>query len=128
MKKIEAIEDIKELVYTFYDKVRKDELLGPVFDERIQDRWPAHLEKMVCFWQTVLLDDHTYQGAPFPPHATLPVEKRHFDRWVLLFNETIEDLFYGERADEALWRAEKMSEMFQMKMAYYQERGSHPLM
>lgn len=127
MKKIEKIEDIRELVYTFYDKIREDKLLADIFNERIQDRWPEHLEKMVTFWQTVLLDDRTYQGAPFPPHATLPVEREHFDRWLKLFYETINDLFYGELAEEAIWRADKMSEMFQAKIAYHRERNSHPL-
>ena len=127
MKKIENIEDIRELVYTFYDKIREDKLLADIFNERIQDRWPEHLEKMVTFWQTVLLDDRTYQGAPFPPHATLPVEREHFDRWLKLFYETINDLFYGELAEEAIWRADKMSEMFQAKIAYHRERNRHPL-
>ena len=53
------LEDVKQLVDTFYAKVREDNMLAPVFNERIQDRWPEHLEKMYRFWQTVLLDEHT---------------------------------------------------------------------
>lgn len=64
-----TIEDVKLLVNSFYDKIRRDELLGPVFNGIIQDRWPVHLEKMYRFWQTVLLQEHTYFGSPFLPHA-----------------------------------------------------------
>ena len=54
------LDDVKNLVDTFYSKVREDALLGPIFDERIQNRWPAHLAKMYTFWQTILLGEHTY--------------------------------------------------------------------
>ena len=68
-----SITDIKLLVDTFYNKVRKDELLADLFNNKIGDRWPEHLEKMYRFWQTVLLEEHTYHGSPFLPHAKLPV-------------------------------------------------------
>ncbi|SEG35710.1 group III truncated hemoglobin [Algoriphagus boritolerans] len=74
------LSDIRVLGDTFYGKVRKDALLKDIFEDVIQERWPEHLEKMYRFWQTVLLDQHTYQGSPFVPHAHLPVEKAHFKR------------------------------------------------
>lgn len=116
-----TLDDVKNLVDTFYSKVRQDRLIGPVFDERIEDRWPAHLNKMYTFWQTVLLGEHTYYGSPFPPHANLPVEKQHFDRWIELFYATLDELFSGEVADEARWRANKMATMFQIKIDHYQQ-------
>ena len=120
-KDILELDDVKNLVDTFYGKVRRDELIGPIFNERIQDRWPEHLEKMYKFWQTVLIGPHTYYGSPFPPHARLPVEKKHFDTWMLLFTETIEELFEGKIADEAKWRAGKMAEMFQIKIEHFRK-------
>ena len=127
-KDILTLEDIKLLVNTFYGKVREDELIGPIFNERIQDRWPEHLAKMYTFWQTVLLGEHTYYGAPFPPHAQLPVERHHFQRWLFLFSETINELFTGGKAKEALWRADKMAEMFQYKIAHFRENSSKSLL
>ncbi|HEU0109582.1 MAG TPA: group III truncated hemoglobin [Flavisolibacter sp.] len=123
MKKndILEIEDIKQLVDAFYDRVRKDELLSQIFNERIEDRWPAHLEKMYRFWQTVLLDEHTYYGAPFPPHATLKVDAVHFQRWLVLFRETVDELFIGQKAEEAKWRGQKMAQMFEIKINQYQQ-------
>lgn len=118
-KEILELDDIKLLVNTFYTKVREDELLGPVFDERIQDRWPRHLDIMYRFWQTVLLGERTYSGSPMLKHIGLPVDGAHFQRWIKLFYETIDTLFTGEVAEEAKWRAERMAEMFQYKLEYF---------
>ena len=63
MKEIQNIDDIQQMVNSFYSKVQKDELIGPIFNERIQDSWPEHLEKMYRFWETVLLDNHSYYGS-----------------------------------------------------------------
>ncbi|PTQ92942.1 hemoglobin [Mucilaginibacter yixingensis] len=122
-KQILTLDDIKLLVNTFYGKVRADELLGPIFDARIEDRWPMHLEKMYQFWQTTLLGEHTYSGRPFPPHATLPIAHEHFERWVSLFYATVDELFTGDKADEAKWRAAKIAQMFEAKVWHFQ---NHP--
>ena len=122
-KEILNIADIRLLVDSFYSKVRKDELLATIFDEVIQDRWPVHLEKMYRFWQTVLLGEHTYYGAPFPPHAKLPVDKNHFNRWIELFYQTVDEHFHGDKSTEAKWRASKMAEMFQYKIERFR---NHP--
>ena len=121
-KEIISLHDIKKLVDTFYEKVRKDELIGPIFNEKIQDRWPQHLEKMYTFWQTVLLGEHTYFGSPFPPHANLPVSHQHFEKWIELFTKTLDELFTGAIAEDAKWRAVKMAEMFESKIEYYKNR------
>jgi len=127
-KEILTLEDVKLLVDTFYGKVRGDEKLGHIFDNVIQDRWPEHLEKMYRFWQTVLLGEHTYHGSPFVPHANLPVEKEHFIRWLQLFFATIDEIFEGEKADEAKWRAEKMAEMFHFKIEHYRNNPQKPIL
>ncbi|MGN6402082.1 MAG: group III truncated hemoglobin [Flavisolibacter sp.] len=121
------LEDVKKLVDTFYGKVRADEMLAPIFNERIQNRWPEHLEKMYRFWQTVLLDEHTYYGAPFPPHAKLAVAHEHFEKWLHLFNPTVADLCGGDRADEAKWRGQKMAQMFEIKIELYRRSDARPL-
>jgi len=124
---IETLEDIKKLVDTFYGQIRNDELLGPIFNGIIQDRWPQHLEKMHRFWQTVLLGEHTYYGSPFPPHAKLPVEQKHFDTWLGLWYESINKLFTGPKANEAKWRGDKMAAMFLSKINYYKNSSAIPL-
>lgn len=123
---IENIEHIKVLVDTFYNNVQQDKLLGPIFIGAIKD-WPHHLEKMYRFWQTVLLDQHTYSGSPFPPHAHMPIDETHFNRWIQIFHETVETLYQGKIADEAKWRSEKMATMFQHKIAFYRGTSMDPL-
>ena len=123
MKEITGLSDIQVLVNAFYTKVREDELLGPVFNPLLEGRWSEHLEKMYRFWETVLLDAHSYRGSPFPPHAGLPVAQIHFDRWLALFVETVDGNFIGEKATEAKWRAQKMAELFHFKIEHYKE---HP--
>lgn len=121
---ISTLEDIKVMVDSFYSKVRQDDLLGDIFNSTIHDRWPLHLDKMYRFWQTVLLDDHTYTGSPFAPHAGMSVGPGHFDRWRSLFCHTVDEHFSGKKADEAKWRAQKMAEMFQIKIEYYKNHQS----
>ena len=121
---ITTLDDIRVMVDAFYRRVREDELIGPIFNAVIQDRWPVHLEKMYGFWQTVLLNERAYTGSPFPPHAKLPIEKKHFDRWLLLFTTTVDQHFLGDKATEAKWRAEKMAQMFQIKIDYYKQQAS----
>lgn len=122
-----TLEDIRLLVDTFYGRVRQDELIGPIFNNTIQDRWPEHLDKLYNFWQTILLGQHTYHGAPFMPHSVLPLEKVHFDRWLQLFHKTLDDLFTGPKALEAKQRSVMMAQMFQYRLAEQARTGTTPI-
>lgn len=117
-------EDVVLFVNSFYEKVRIDDLIGPVFAGVINDNWQPHLEKMYRFWETVLLGNHTYSGAPFMPHAQLPLEQKHFDRWLQLFDQTLDQHFDGPVAEDAKARAAKMAVMFLSKINYLKEHGS----
>lgn len=125
IKDIENIDDIKKMVNTFYAKARKDDLIGPIFNDKIQNHWPEHLEKLYSFWQSILLDKRTYNGYPFPPHAKLPIEKEHFDRWLSLFVEIVDNLFVGDIANEAKSRAFKIADVFQGKLDYIHRRSGN---
>lgn len=122
-KDIEEINDIKKMVNLFYGKVRKDDLIGPIFNDKIQNHWPEHLTKLYSFWQGILLGERTYTGFPFPPHSQLPISKEHFDRWLSLFTETVDHLFIGEIANEAKNRAYKISDVFQKKLEYIRKNS-----
>lgn len=78
---------IRMLVHAFYERVRADLLLGPVFDARISD-WAPHLDRMCAFWSSVVLMTGRYHGRPMQAHAPLPVDAQHFDRWLALFEAT----------------------------------------
>ena len=117
-KDINSRNDVETLVNEFYELVRHDVFIGPIFNEIIQDKWPQHLSKMYSFWETILLGNHTYNGAPFLPHAKLPLTQPLFDRWLQLFKQTLEAHFEGPVAKEAGERADKMALMFLSKIDY----------
>lgn len=118
VREIESEPDIRLLVDRFYEKVRSDAMLGPIFDGIIGNRWPQHLETMYKFWNAVLLERPGYSGKPFSPHASMPISEEHFSRWLELFNETIDCYFTGEKSEEAKWRAGKMAGLFLHKLDY----------
>lgn len=129
MRDIENLDDVKLIVNQFYGKIREDELLGHIFENVIKDNWPEHLDKMYRFWQTVLLEERTYSGRPFVPHMNLPVEKEHFDRWLVLFRGTVDELFEGQKAHAAKMQGQRMAEMFLIKINYFnQNKQQTPLM
>ncbi|MBD1425183.1 group III truncated hemoglobin [Sphingobacterium arenae] len=125
---IQTLDNVKLMVNTFYGRVQKDDLIGPIFNAKLEDHWPEHLEKMYTFWQTILLDEYTYQGRPFPPHAQLPIEAEHFDRWLQLFDKTVNDLFAGPVAEEAKSRGRKMAALFQVKLDHIRQSPFKPLL
>jgi hemoglobin len=127
-KDIETIADIRLLVDTFYGRIRENELLGPIFNGTIGERWPEHLEKMYRFWQTILLEEHTYMGTPFPPHAQMPIGADHFEAWLSTWHDTVDGLFSGTRANDAKWRGNKMAALFLSKIEYYREHYTKPLL
>jgi len=106
-------ENIQTLVNKFYEKVNADKLLGPVFSHV---DWPKHLPVMYNFWSSMLLGDNTYQGNPFQKHIALPIQANHFNRWLELFTNTVNEHFSGEKADEAKARAANIANLFQFKL------------
>lgn len=121
---IENQEDINHFVNQFYDAVRDDDLIGPIFNEKIGDQWPAHLDKMYHFWGSILLGTHQYHGRPFLPHRNLPLNKIHFERWLYLFHSILQSSFSGSKADEAMKRATLMAQLFESKIEHLQNHHS----
>lgn len=119
MTEINNKKDIEVIINEFYDTVRRDDLIGPVFAKKIRDDdWERHLNRMYAFWNTVLFAKQDYRGNPFGKHASLPLEKEHFERWISLFKQAVVNNYAGEKADEIYMRAVKMGEMFHSKIQY----------
>jgi len=112
---------IERLVHAFYAKVREDDLLGPVFEERISD-WNAHLERMCVFWSSVALMTGAYHGSPMQKHATLPVDAQHFDRWLSLFEETADEVCPPAAAEHFVTRARRIAQSLELGVAGYNGR------
>lgn len=107
---------IARLVDGFYDRVRADPMIGPVFNDRIRD-WEPHLEQMKLFWSSVALMSGAYHGRPMPKHLPLPVDARHFDRWLELFEATARDLCPPAAADHFIERARRIAESLELGIA-----------
>ena len=105
--------DVELLVRTFYRAAAMDDVLGPVFAAAHVD-WPAHLATVADFWVWQLLGVRGYEGNPLlahrPAHATTPFTDAHFERWLALFTETVDELFVGPTAELAKARAAKMAQ------------------
>ncbi|MBA5687391.1 group III truncated hemoglobin [Rugamonas apoptosis] len=105
---------IATLVHTFYDDVRADPELAPIFNNAIGDQWEPHLARMVEFWCTVMLGHKSFQGNVFGTHMQLSgVEPRHFRRWLDLFMATVQRLFAPEVAEEFLIVARRIASSLQ---------------
>lgn len=107
---------IEQLVRGFYTRVRADDLLGPIFDARIGD-WEPHLRRMCAFWSSVVLSSGVYHGQPMRVHLPLPVEARHFDRWLELFEKTARDLFSEPIAQYFMERTRRIAMSLELGIA-----------
>jgi hemoglobin len=114
-------ESIRRLVHGFYDAVRRDDVIGPIFLRQIApERWPHHLDKMCAFWSSVLLRTHRYDGRPLPPHLRLPdLSDAHFARWLGLFRVTAREVFNGEDAARIIALAERIAHSFRLAVAFH---------
>ena len=112
--------DIEVLVNAFYDEVKKDEVIGYIFHDVIGEDWSHHMPIMYSFWGMVLLGKSGYTGNPVKKHVTVdravPLHQAHYERWLQLWNTTVDSLFAGEKADEAKKRAAIMMQLISMKV------------
>lgn len=118
---IKSREDIFQLVSKFYEKVKKDDRLGPFFNETIKD-WDAHLEHLTTFWESSLFLKTKYYGNPLEAHTKVDaafnhsITELHFGLWLNLWFETIDELFEGDYAENAKRRARKMGTFMYMNI------------
>jgi hemoglobin len=110
-----TLEKIRELVELFYSRTQQDELLGPIFEERVAD-WDAHYEKMTRFWASATLHTGTYSGRPIEAHKFGGLTKAHFDRWIELFTQTAGDVFAGDDAAIFVNLGQKMASSIAMRI------------
>jgi hemoglobin len=112
---------ISELVETFYESVRANDQLGPIFEAKIGDDWAPHLAKMKDFWSSVAMNSGRYNGKPVVVHNRLPtVTKDSFQTWLALFRQALEATAPTPEAIPYLMeRAERIAESLQLSMFGY---------
>ena len=112
--------DIENLVDSFYRKVLADEIIGFIFTEVVKLDWVKHIPRMYDFWETTLFHKTTYKGNPLAVHIEInkkiKLEKKHFDRWLMLFNQAVDSLFIGKNAEQVKVRALSIATIIQIKI------------
>jgi hemoglobin len=116
-------EDIARLVSVFYERVRQDALLGPVFSGAIED-WPHHLEKLKAFWSSVMLTSGRYKGQPMLAHVrhNQAMTPENFACWLQLWSETTSELLSPAAAAACQQRARRIAESLQLGIGFYRNR------
>jgi len=113
MREIKNEADVHELVQTFYLTVLADDVLAPFFKNL---NFEEHLPKMEFFWRFVLLDESGYTTSVTDKHMHMRLKEEHFKRWLLLFYQTLDELFIGEKVELAKQRAAVIGWTIQSKM------------
>ncbi|MDG4879240.1 group III truncated hemoglobin [Mesorhizobium sp. WSM4935] len=130
VKDIAAVSEqqIRQLVDLFYDKVRADPELGPIFERVIQEQWEPHLRKMYDFWSSVMLTTGRYKGQPVAVHKRIEgLEIGLFDRWLALFGESCAELLDSETASLFWRKAVRIAESLKFALFYRPDRPWPPI-
>lgn len=119
-KDITRRKDIERLVDDFYAKVRADETLAPVFTDVARVDWQRHLPLMYDFWENLLFHTGGYSGNPMQAHLRIherqPLTDDHFNRWLLLFRQTLDERFAGDNTELAWQRAQSIATVMRIRM------------
>ncbi|HTN21300.1 MAG TPA: group III truncated hemoglobin [Pelobium sp.] len=114
-------DDIKLLVDRFYDKINANEALGYIFNNVAKVNWEKHLPIMYRFWSSNLLGTMDYKGYVIDVHFKLndkiALAEEHFETWLFLFNETVNQYFEGKIAELAKSRAKTVADLMFYKIS-----------
>ena len=112
--------DIEKLLINFYDKVKTNPVIGFIFNDIAKVNWEQHLPIIINFWETILLDNPVYKKNAMEVHYALnrivPLEKKHFDTWLNLFFESVDEQFSGKIATLAKTRANSIAALMLHKI------------
>ncbi len=117
---------LNKLVHQFYESIREDKELAPLFNDTIQDNWPEHLDRMTQFWGAIALKTGAYKGKPVPKHVALSnLSPEHFKIWLRLFRTTAFDVCGPQIAPLLIDKAEHVAQSLQL--AYFFKDRMAPL-
>lgn len=125
MRDIESLDDLRLLVGAFYEEAKKDQVLGPIFNQFVTE-WEPHIEKVASFWEATLFSAGPYRANPIIIHQKVDeilshsLEQLHFDKWVEIWHETTDTMFAGDMANMAKQRASNIANIMFIKL--YQAR------
>lgn len=119
-KDITSRSDIETLVDQFYLKAKQHKTIGFIFTRVIPIDWDHHIPVICDFWETTIFHNAIYKGNPLQVHLDInrkiKLEKVHFESWLTLFNDTVDEHFKGKNAEIAKIRAQSMATVIQIKL------------
>lgn len=119
-KDITERNDIEILINCFYEKVKANEIIGFIFNDVANVDWEKHLPRMYSFWASLLLGENSFTGNPMIKHIALNkltrLTNHEFSEWLRLFNQTTDELFKGEKAEEAKLKASNIARLMLYKI------------
>lgn len=129
MEKAGQIDEVVlgQLIPLFYQRVRDDAELGPIFNDAIDD-WPEHLDKLVAFWSSVMLTTGRYKGNPVMAHLKHKerLTPALFDRWLALWSEATAEVMSPEIAAMLQSKAARIAESLQLALFFKLDPHSRP--
>jgi len=124
MRDLQTRADIAVLVEKFYEKVFLDDTIGQIFTDFMKVSPESHFPIMINFWETVLFAKNAYHGNVIMKHVNVhkifPLKPNHFETWIKLFFETIDENFEGEITEIAKNSVKSMAMVLQIKIKFYQ--------
>jgi hemoglobin len=122
--------DIERLARAFYAKAFDDTMIGYLFTDVAELDLEAHLPRITDFWETVLLGTGSYSGGAFAVHQQLnelsPLRGGHFERWITLWSQTIDELFAGPTAEQAKTHARRVARAFHRRLQGLPDEATTP--
>ncbi len=113
-------EDIALLVRSFYEKVKRNQRIGYIFNDVAKVDWDHHLPIMYDFWENVLFHTGTYSRNAIGIHKDLnrltPLNSEHFAEWLQLWKGTVDELFSGSNAEVIKQRATSIATVMQISI------------
>jgi len=123
MPDISTRDDCERLVRAFYGRALTDPMIGYLFTDVAHLDLEAHVPEITSFWETILLGARSYGGGAFAPHVRLhtqsPLRAGHFERWLMLWHTTVDELFEGEHAELAKSHATRVAGAFHRRLAAF---------
>ena len=110
---------LRRLIPSFYARVRRDPLIGPVFNSAIHD-WDEHLDRLADFWSSVMLTSGRYKGRPLPAHIkhSDAITPASFERWLALWRETTAEVMPPAAAEAMQEKAARIAESLSLGIEF----------
>ena len=117
--------DIRKLITVFFEKLLNHEEFRQIFFEVAQIDILDHIETSMDFWESALFQTRKYKNELIETHLALHykyrLENKHFDEWLKIFNQSVDEMFEGEIAGIAKQKAYSLATIIKMKIDHLEK-------